>query len=31
MQFGTFLEKREYPSLMITDIMDCETGGYLNV
>ena len=31
MQFGTFWEKREYPSLIITEIMDFERGGYLNV
>ena len=26
-----FEEKDEYPSLIISEIMDCETGGYLNV
>ena len=31
MQFRTFKEKDEYPSLIISEIMDCERGGYLNV
>ena len=26
-----FEKKDEYPSLIISDIMDCERGGYLNV
>ena len=26
-----FEEKDEYPSLIISEIMDCEIGGYLNV
>ena len=26
-----FEEKYEYPSLIISEIMDCEGGGYLNV
>ena len=26
-----FLKKGEYPSLIISEIMDCERGGYLNV
>ena len=26
-----FEEKDEYPSLIISEIMDCESGGYLNV
>ena len=26
-----FEKKDEYPSLIISEIMDCETGGYLNV
>ena len=26
-----FQKKDEYPSLIISEIMDCETGGYLNV
>ena len=26
-----FEEKDEYPSLIISEIMDCERGGYLNV
>ena len=30
-QFRTFWKKDEYPSLIITEIMDCEIGGYLNV
>ena len=31
MQFRTFRKKGEYPSLIITDIMDFERAGYLNV
>ena len=30
MQFRTE-KKDEYPSLIISEIMDCERGGYLNV
>ena len=26
-----FGKKEEYPSLIITEVMDCERGGYLNV
>ena len=26
-----FKKKDEYPSLIISEIMDCESGGYLNV
>ena len=31
MQFRTFWKKDEYPSLIFSEIMDCERGGYLNV
>ena len=32
MQFRTFSKKKdEYPSLIISEIMDFESGGYLNV
>ena len=31
MQFRTFWKKDEYPSLIISEIMGCERGGYLNV
>ena len=32
MKFGTFKKKKdEYPSLNISEMMDCERGGYLNV
>ena len=31
MQFRTFWKKDEYPSLIISEIMDCVRGGYLNV
>ena len=33
MQFRTFWneKKDEYPSLIISEIMDCKRGGYLNV
>ena len=27
----SFEKKDEYPSLIISEIMDCERGGYLNV
>ena len=27
----TFEKKYEYPSLIISEMMDCERGGYLNV
>ena len=30
-KFRTFWNKDEYPSLIISEIMDCERGGYLNV
>ena len=31
-KFRTFLKKNdEYPSLIISEIIDCERGGYLNV
>ena len=30
MQFRTFWKKNEYPSLIISEIMDYKTGGYLN-
>ena len=30
-QFRTFWKKDEYPSLIISEIMDYERGGYLNV
>ena len=30
-QFRTFWKKDEYPSLIISEIMDCGKGGYLNV
>ena len=30
-QFKTFWKKDEYPSLIISEIMDYERGGYLNV
>ena len=26
-----FAKKDEYPSLIVSEIMDCERGGYLNV
>ena len=28
--FEHFEKKHEYPSLIISEIMDCERGGYLN-
>ena len=32
MKFKTFWKKKdEYPSLIISEIMDCERSGYLNV
>ena len=31
MPIRTFWKKDEYPSLLISEITDCETGGYLNV
>ena len=31
MQFRTFWGKNEYPSLIISEILDIERGGYLNV
>ena len=31
MQFRTIEKKDEYPSLIISKIMDCGRGGYLNV
>ena len=31
MKFRTFEKKDEYPSLNISEIMDSERGGYLNV
>ena len=31
MQFRTFWKKDEYLNLIISEIMDCERGGYLNV
>ena len=31
MKFRTFEKKDEYPSLIISEIMDCERGSYLNV
>ena len=31
MQFRTFWKKDEYPSLIISEIMDCERCGYLNL
>ena len=31
MKFRIFRKKGEYPSLIISEIMDCERGGYLNV
>ena len=32
MKFRNILKKKdEYPSLIISEIMDCERGGYLNV
>ena len=31
MKFKTFWKKKEYPSLIISEIMDFERGGYLKV
>ena len=31
MQLELFEKKDEYPSLIISEIMDCERGGYWNV
>ena len=31
MKFRTFSKKDEYPSVIISEIMDCEGGVYLNV
>ena len=31
MQFRTFSKIDEYPSLIISEIIDCERGGYLDV
>ena len=31
MKFRTFGKKDEYPSLIISEMMDCERGFYLNV
>ena len=31
MKFRNFEKKDEYPSLVISEMMDCERGGYLNV
>ena len=31
MEFKTFEKKEEYPSLIISEMNDCERGGYLNV
>ena len=31
MQLRTFWKKDEYPNVIISEIMDCERGGYLNV
>ena len=31
MKFRTFEKKEEYPSLIISEMMDCERGFYLNV
>ena len=31
MKFRNFEQKDEYPSLIISEITDCERGGYLNV
>ena len=30
MKFGTFFKKDEYPNLIISEMVDCEKGGYLN-
>ena len=31
MKLRNFEQKNEYPILIISEIMDCERGGYLNV
>ena len=31
MKFRTFKKKEEYPSLIISEMVDSERGGYLNV
>ena len=31
MKFRSFKKKDDYPSLIISEMMDCERGGYLNV
>ena len=31
MKFGAFTKKNEYPSLIISEIIDAERRGYLNV
>ena len=31
MKFRSFKKKDEYPSLIISEMMDCERGGYVNV
>ena len=31
MELRTFWTKDEYPGLIISEMMDCERGGYLNV
>ena len=31
MKFRTLGKKDEYPGLIISEIMDCQRGGYLNV
>ena len=31
MKFRNFEQKDEHPSLIISEITDCERGGYLNV
>ena len=31
MKFETFWKKYEYPSLIISEIIDCKRGGYLSV
>ena len=31
MKFSTFWKKEEYPSLIISEMTDCERGFYLNV
>ena len=31
MKFRTFWKKNQYPNPIISEIMDCDRGGYLNV